>query len=175
MIDWSISWLIDCNDDYDVTQEREKSSTKRNHIVLSFANCLSRIQFLVSSASEYILQSRLLQFSTRQNIQHPYVCFVLKLLLWLIVWAWFIGCGFGAVFFIVSLICFVWINTGTKQREPGLPSAYSVFNRNCERIDGTFTTEQFEKELRHGAFSVHWHHHISCDSHWDKTMQSVVS
>jgi len=49
----------------------------------------------------------------------------------------------------------VWMNTGTRPREPGVPSAYSVFNRDCQRIDGTFTAEQFEKELRHGAFAVH--------------------
>ena len=37
-------------------------------------------------------------------------------------------------------------------RAPGdnAPSAYSVFNDNCERLDGTFTAEQFEKQMRHG-------------------------
>ena len=29
------------------------------------------------------------------------------------------------------------------------PSAYSVFNPNCESIDGTLTAEQFENEIRH--------------------------
>lgn len=26
-------------------------------------------------------------------------------------------------------------------------SAYSVFNENCERIDGTLSAEQFEREI----------------------------
>ena len=29
-------------------------------------------------------------------------------------------------------------------------SAYSVFNPNCESIDGTLTAQQFEREIRHG-------------------------
>jgi len=133
-----------------VTQEKEKTSTTRNHIVSSLSNCLSRLWLLFSHASEHIQQSRPLQFSAL----HPYLYLAVKLTVWLIVWAWFIRCGFGAVFFIVSLICFLWLNTGTRPRQPGAPSAYSIFNPNCERIDGTFTAEQFEKELRHGALSV---------------------
>ena len=140
-----------------MTQEREKAPTARNHIVSSAVSCLSRLKLLISNVSEYIQCSRPLQFSACQHIQHPYVCFIVKLIVWLVLWAWFISCGFGAVFFIISLICFVWMNTGTKPREPGVLSAYSVFNRNCERIDGTFTAEQFEKELRQGSFTVHWH------------------
>jgi len=140
-------------DDF-VAQEREKAPTTCNRILLSLASCLSRLQLLVSNASAYIQHYRPLQFTTRQNIHHPYVCVVVKLVLWLILWAWFISCGFGAVFFIVSLICFVWMNTRTRPRELGEPSAYSVFNRNCERIEGTFTAEQFEKELRHGGIPI---------------------
>ena len=139
-------------------QERDKASTTCNCIILLLSNCLSRLQLLVSSISAYIQHSRPVQFTAKQNIEHPYVCLAVKLVVWLILWSWFIKCGFGAVFFIVSLICFVWVNTNTKPRELGVPSAYSVFNRNCERIDGTFTAEQFEKELRHGALSVHWHY-----------------
>ena len=45
-------------------------------------------------------------------------------------------------------------NTRTGPRQRNTLSAYSVFNPNQERIDGTFTTEQFEKELRFGAGSV---------------------
>ncbi len=34
------------------------------------------------------------------------------------------------------------------------PSAYSVFNKDCESIDGTLTAEQFERELRYGPTNV---------------------
>jgi len=33
------------------------------------------------------------------------------------------------MFFAVSLICFMWMNTGTRPREPAEPSTYSDFNR----------------------------------------------
>ena len=36
-------------------------------------------------------------------------------------------------------------------RKAGEASAYSVFNENCEAIDGTLTAQQFEREIRHGV------------------------
>ena len=39
------------------------------------------------------------------------------------------------------------MRTGPKRA--GEISAYSVFNPNCETIEGTFTAEQFERELLH--------------------------
>jgi len=132
-------------------QQTEEAASCCSQIASSAAGCLSRLQSLISSASQYIMCSRSLRFITGQNQQHPYMCFVVKLVTWLLLWAWFISGGFGAVFLILSLICFVWVNTGTRPRQPGELSAYSVFNRNCERIDGTFTAEQFEDQLRHGS------------------------
>jgi len=81
---------------------------------------------------------------------------IFKLIGWLIGWAVFIHLEFGAVYFIISLMCFVYFTTSNQSAVGGDkgPSAYSVFNVNCERLDGTFTTEQFEKELRFGAASV---------------------
>jgi len=150
------TFSLSLNVDVAVMQEIEKTSTTRDHIVSSFASCLSGLRSLFCCACEPIQQSRPCQFISRQHVQHPYVCFAAKAVLWLMLWALFIVCEFGAIFFIVSLICFVWMNTGTKPREPGVPSAYSIFNDNCERIDGTFTSEQFENELRHGAFLALW-------------------
>lgn len=60
---------------------------------------------------------------------------------------------FGAVFFILSMLVIMWLNTRTKKKKQGEPSAYSVFNPNCEAIDGTIKPEQFEAELRYGAVS----------------------
>ena len=74
----------------------------------------------------------------------------LKFLLWLIVWLIFIELQFGAVFFTLSALVFVYINTrtGRGSKKESL-SAYSVFNQNCERLQGTITAEQFEAELLH--------------------------
>ena len=37
-----------------------------------------------------------------------------------------------------------------RRRQKGELSAYSVFNENMERIDGTFTAEQFEERMIYG-------------------------
>ena len=55
--------------------------------------------------------------------------------------------GFGAVYFATSCFALIWLNLG--QRRAGEMSAYSVFNRNCETIQGTFTAQQFESQIRH--------------------------
>ena len=80
---------------------------------------------------------------------------VYKCVLWFILWGLFIELGFGAVYFILSISVILYMNMRSGSRASSEPSAYSVFNPNCERIDGTFTAEQFEKELRFGAASVH--------------------
>ncbi|XP_048737889.1 SAYSvFN domain-containing protein 1-like [Ostrea edulis] len=78
----------------------------------------------------------------------------LTILMWIFAWLFCIENQFGAVFFVISMIFFIYYNTRTCAKEKHKLSAYSVFNPNCERIDGTFTSEQFEKELLHGANSV---------------------
>ncbi|KAF4519059.1 hypothetical protein B566_EDAN001649 [Ephemera danica] len=55
---------------------------------------------------------------------------------------------------LISALVFIFLNTGTRPRRPGEPSAYSVFNPNCEEIDGTLNAEQFEREIRYGPASV---------------------
>ena len=71
-----------------------------------------------------------------------------KLLLWLVLLLLSVEIEFGAVFVCISL--FYVILTNLSRRKPHEPSAYSVFNKNCEAIDGTLNPEQFEKEIRHG-------------------------
>ncbi|XP_023222512.1 uncharacterized protein LOC111623982 isoform X3 [Centruroides sculpturatus] len=43
----------------------------------------------------------------------------------------------------------------TTPRKSDEVSAYSVFNPGCQRIEGTLSAEQFERELKYGAASVH--------------------
>eukprot|EP00088_Acartia_fossae_P004851 TRINITY_DN12094_c0_g1_i9.p1 TRINITY_DN12094_c0_g1~~TRINITY_DN12094_c0_g1_i9.p1 ORF type:complete len:173 (-),score=28.26 TRINITY_DN12094_c0_g1_i9:136-654(-) len=73
--------------------------------------------------------------------------FIIKLLLWLVLQAIFVELEFGAVFFIISGFYLMFTNMG--RRRQGEASAYSVFNPNCESIDGTLTAQQFENEIRH--------------------------
>lgn len=73
----------------------------------------------------------------------------LKFILWVCLLGFFIQLGFGAVYFVLSLIYVMYRSMRSGANRIG-PSAYSVFNEGCERIQGTFTAEQFENQLRHG-------------------------
>ena len=74
---------------------------------------------------------------------------ILKALLWICLLGFFIQVGFATVYIVVSASYFMYTSMASKSKRVG-PSAYSVFNEGCERIDGTFTAEQFENQLRHG-------------------------
>ncbi|CAG9813650.1 unnamed protein product [Phaedon cochleariae] len=88
---------------------------------------------------------------TYTDIIYYSLCF----LLWAIVWAIFIKLQFGTVYFIVSGLVGIYLNTRTRPKERGEVSAYSVFNKDCKSIDGTLKAEQFEREIRYGAGSMH--------------------
>lgn len=70
---------------------------------------------------------------------------VLSFLLWAILFAIFIKLEFGVVYFVISLLVVIYLNTG--RRKPGTKSAYSVFNPNVERIQGQLTAEQLQQNL----------------------------
>lgn len=78
------------------------------------------------------------------------VFYTLCVMLWATFWAIFIKLQFGTVYFILSLLIGVFLNTRTRPKDKGEVSAYSVFNKNCESIDGTLKAEQFEREIRYG-------------------------
>lgn len=71
----------------------------------------------------------------------------LKCLLWLILWKVFILWGFGAVYFLVSGFLCIGYNLRNGPRRPGEVSAYSVFNKDLRRIEGTVTPEQLQREM----------------------------
>lgn len=80
--------------------------------------------------------------------------YFLWFVLWAILFAIFIQLEFGTVYLIGSALIFMYINTRTRPKEDDEISAYSVFNKNCETIDGTLTAKQFEKEIIYGFGSV---------------------
>lgn len=57
--------------------------------------------------------------------------------------------GFGIVFFSVSLLCFIVWNTNTRRH--GGMSAYSVFNKNFERIEGDVDPQALQQQLMRGG------------------------
>ncbi len=96
-----------------------------------------------------------LETDTTSMTNNGWVLFSLKCLLWCILQALFIEIEFGVIFFIASCLFFMVVSLKGSRRKPNELSAYSVFNKNFERIEGTLTAEQFDKEIRHGPASVH--------------------
>lgn len=82
------------------------------------------------------------------------IALAFKLGLWFLLWGLSIEYGFGAVYVIVSGLLFMGYSLYGSRRSSHEPSAYSVFNKGCESIDGTLTAEQFERELRYGPTNV---------------------
>ncbi|XP_025422391.1 uncharacterized protein LOC112692071 [Sipha flava] len=72
-------------------------------------------------------------------------------LCWAAIQYWMIAvAGFGAVFFAVSALIAIYINTGTGNKRNVL-SAYSVFNPQCTPIQGSADPKQLERELIFGG------------------------
>ena len=84
----------------------------------------------------------------------PWYITALYILLWLLLWGFFISVEFGFVYFLLSAFAFIVLSLRGSRRKIGELSAYSVFNENCETIDGTLTADQFERELRYGPTAV---------------------
>ncbi|CAK9808827.1 SAYSvFN domain-containing protein 1 [Anthophora plagiata] len=83
------------------------------------------------------------------------ITYLLYFLLWATLYIIAIECEFGAVYFILSTLIFIWLNTRSKPKKPGELSAYSVFNPECKAIEGTLDASQFENEIRYGIGSLH--------------------
>ncbi|XP_003696768.1 uncharacterized protein LOC100866900 [Apis florea] len=83
------------------------------------------------------------------------VTYLLYFLLWAILYIIAIEYEFGAIYFIVSTLIFICLNTRSRPKKPGEISAYSVFNPNCKAIEGTLDASQFEREIRYGIGNIH--------------------
>jgi hypothetical protein len=70
---------------------------------------------------------------------------LLKLLLWVVLYYYFIKFEFGVVYFIFSLFYLIFSNLGNKENNS--LSAYSVFNKNFQQIPGTITSESLLGDL----------------------------
>lgn len=72
-------------------------------------------------------------------------------IIWVTLYIYFLSIQFGAVFFVLSALVGIFLNTRTRPKKKGEVSAYSVFNENCVSIDGTLKAEQIEKQMLFGA------------------------
>lgn len=73
--------------------------------------------------------------------------------MWATMYAIFIKFQFGTVYLIVSGLVGMYLNTRTGPKRKNEVSAYSVFNENCESIDGTLDGEQMTKQMLYGGFT----------------------
>lgn len=80
--------------------------------------------------------------------------YLLYFLLWVTLYVIALKYEFGAVYFVLSALLFICLNTRSGPKQRGEPSAYSVFNPNCEAIEGTLDASQFEKEIRYGIGGI---------------------
>lgn len=104
---------------------------------------------IVKYANNKIQKSQTLRHLSNAIPAMPVIgwVFFLKALLWAILLGLFIEIEFGMVYVLFSMFAFLYANTRTSEKLKDEPSAYSVFNPNCERIQGSLTAEQFESEI----------------------------
>lgn len=76
-----------------------------------------------------------------------YFLYVVFFLFWVTCYAIAIELQFGTVYLLFSALFGIYFNTRTGPKKKKEISAYSVFNKNCEAIDGTIKPEQFEREM----------------------------
>jgi hypothetical protein len=90
-------------------------------------------------------------FFPRLSSKLPF-CLRSQYLWWILAWL----CGFslavrfgwGAVFFCLSVLLLIWKSLAdSRRKKQGAPSAYSVFNPNCEAIEGTLDAEQLQRQM----------------------------
>lgn len=100
--------------------------------------------------SVYILSNELSngnKFIKSLELQAPSRMTIMWGFCWITGYIMSIWMKFGSIYFIFTMIIGIFLNLGVKQN--GEASAYSVFNQGYERILGTMTADQFEREIRH--------------------------
>lgn len=74
------------------------------------------------------------------------IILICKILLYIVLQTLAVMVEFGSVFFAISLLYFIFTNLRTRQKLKGEPSAYSVFNENCQPITGTLDAETLQRQ-----------------------------
>ena len=72
-----------------------------------------------------------------------------NLMIWLSIFLFGVGLYLEIASFVSILLALYWMyqNTSTLPKEKGKLSAYSVFNKGQEKIDGTLSSQQIEAEI----------------------------
>jgi len=65
----------------------------------------------------------------------------------------FMGWAVMGLIFVVCYMMYEFTDGSGRQRRPGEKSAYSVFNKGQEQIQGTFSADQIDKQFRTGSLT----------------------
>ncbi|KAL4706973.1 hypothetical protein ACJJTC_019511 [Scirpophaga incertulas] len=137
-----------------LTNFKEMHKDKEDELIL-LENEESTAEDIIINSSETPTEVTEIEEEENQESWRYYIIkWSMYTVLWLTLYAIFLKLQFGAVFFVVSILVGICLNTRTGPKKKGEVSAYSVFNQNCKSIDGTLKAEQFEREIRYGAGSV---------------------
>lgn len=127
------------------------------HWILLFVfKDLVKLQPQDSDDQESVQSEESIEPPPPENPLVTWTIYFLYFLLWATLYALALRLEFGAVYFILSSFYLIWANTRSGPKKEGEMSAYSVFNPDCQSIDGTLKAEQFEREIMFGAASLHW-------------------
>lgn len=121
----------------------------------SFPTIIAEEDYVPSSEEDELVPHTLGGDDARKESKTlKYTLWVVYFLFWVTLYIIAIELKFGLVFLMFSALFGIYFNTRTGPKKSNEISAYSVFNKNCESIDGTLKAEQFENEIRYGAGSV---------------------
>lgn len=101
----------------------------------------------ILSSSEEETQDDIPENVDRESQIFKYALYIVYTAFWITLYIIAIELQFGIVFFMFSALVAIYLNTRTGPKKRNEISAYSVFNKNCESIDGTLKAEQFEREI----------------------------
>jgi len=104
------------------------------------SNCL--IKFLIPMLNEFLIAAKSFILEIKMNTW-------LYIILWTGIFSIMHRYEWGSLWVILSLFGAVFLNLGTRKEGESELSAYSVFNKGCQRLLGTMTVEQFEREILH--------------------------
>lgn len=85
--------------------------------------------------------------TSKRKTMIDYLTYFVYFCIWATLYLIAIQLKFGIVYFMLSLLVFIYLNTSTGKKRANELSAYSVFNKNVESLPGTLKAENFEREL----------------------------
>lgn len=115
---------------------------------------LNEVMSEVSDVLSEVSEVETLEEENPVSWQYCIIKYSAYAIIWLSFFIFFINLQFGAVYFGVTVLIGICLNTRTKPKKKGEVSAYSVFNEDCTSIDGTLKAEDLQRQLLYGSLPV---------------------